>query len=539
MSSDSSAVAERVEGRACNVKEAAAVIQVPMAARDRTNGNGFLLATACATCGLISLDTNIVAVSLPSIARSLHAGFADVEWVVSAYMVSFASCLLPMGGIADRHGRKKLMMFGLLVFMLASLGCGLAPSVGVLNVARAVKGVGASMLLTAALAVIANAFPAPAERARAWAIWGMAMGITTTIAPLVGGVVTQWIGWRWIFLLNLPVCAVLMICAVRAVPESRNPHALRTDFAGSLLFGIGLAFGIWALIGAQDAGWGSLQTASRFSICALLIGAFVWLERRLAHAVIDLSLFSKARFVAAVLGMFGYAACAQVMMTFLPLYLQNAFEWAPTRAAVAMLPFAVSMVVGPFLGARLGRHLTGATSTLSVGLGLVGIGNLLTAAFAPSADYFWVAFGMIVTGLGAGVLNGDTQKAIMACVPSHRTGMASGISTTTRFTAIVTSIGVLGAVLVSRTRVSIDAAMHCNRFGGTCVDARFMSDLLAGDLSHALGRLAPELQRTLGPIAPVSFAHGFASALNVAGCFALAVAVAIWLLSGRGSSKPD
>jgi hypothetical protein len=162
---------------------------------------------------------------------------------------------------------------------------------------------------------------------------------------------------------------------------------------------------------------------------------------------------------------------------------------------------------------------------------------LLTAAFAPSAQYLWVAVAMIVTGLGAGVLNGDTQKAIMACVPSHRTGMASGISTTTRFTAIVTSIGVLGAVLASGTRTSIDAAMHCNRSGDTCVDARFMSDLLAGDLSHALGRLAPALQQTLRPIAPVSFAQGFAAALNVAGCFALAIAVAIWLLAGRGPSR--
>ena len=533
MSIGSDLVQETIEEQAHNP---AAVATAPATVHAVTPAfrKGFMLATACATCGLISLDTNIVAVSLPSIARSLHAGFADLEWVVSAYMVSFASCLLPMGGIADRYGRKKLMMLGLCLFSLASLGCGLAPSVAVLNISRAVKGIGASMLLTAALAVIANAFPGPLERARAWAIWGMAMGITTTVAPLVGGVITQWAGWRF----NLPVCAVLMMCTARAVPESRNPHALRTDFVGSVLFGTGLAFGIWALIGAQDAGWESAATVLRFAMCVLLIGAFVKVERRLAHAVIDLSLFMKARFVAAVLGMFGYAACAQVMMTFLPLYLQNAFQWAPTRAAFGMLPFAVSMIVGPFLGAWLGRQLTGPTSTLSLGLGLVGVGNLLTAAVAPSAQYPCVALAMIVTGLGAGVLNGDTQKAIMACVPPNRTGMASGISTTTRFTAIVTSVGVLGAVLAARTRVSIDSAMHCREPGGACVDARFMSDLLAGDLSHALVRLAPDLQRTLAPIAPAGFASGFASALTVAGLLALAIAIAIRLLGGRHTSVP-
>jgi MFS family permease len=421
------------------------------------------------------------------------------------------------------------------VFAIASLGCGLAPDVAFLNVSRAVKGVGASMLLTSALAVIATAFPGPRERARAWAIWGMTMGIATTVAPLVGGVITQWVGWRWIFLLNLPICAVLVICARRVVVESRNPHALRIDFAGSLLFGVGLALGIWALIGAQDAGWHGAATLSRFAACVLLMICFVVVEKRAAHAVIDVSLFAQPRFVAAVLGMFGYAACAQVMMTFLPLYLQNAFEWTPVHAGIGMLPFALSMIVGPYLGARIGRRVAGATSTLSVGLCLVGVGNLLTAAFAPSGEYEWVALGMIVTGLGAGVLNGDTQKAIMACVPSHRSGMASGISTTTRFTAIVTSVGVLGAVLASRTRAAIDAATACDGHGGACVNARFMSDLLAGDVGHALTQLAPDLQRTLTPIAPAGFASGFASALSVAAVIALAIAAAIWLLAGRRS----
>ncbi|MEC5409183.1 MFS transporter [Paraburkholderia sp. MPAMCS5] len=492
-----------------------------------------LLATASATCALIALDTNIVAVSLPSIARSFHAGFADVEWVVSAYMVSFASCLLPMGGLADRYGRRKMLLLGLLAFALSSLGCGLAPSIGFLNIWRAAKGVGAAMLLTAALAAIAHAFPGPRERARAWAVWGMTMGIATTVAPLVGGLITQWVGWRWVFLLNLPVCGVLVLSALRSVPDSRNPQAGPVDFAGSLSFGMGLASGIWALIGTQNVGWASPLTSLRFAACALLITLFIAIEKRRRHAVVDLSLFSQARFVAAVLGMFGYAACAQVMMTFLPLYLQNAFEWTPIRAGVGMLPFALSMIVGPYVGARIGRHVTASTSTLSIGLVLVGAGNLLTATLAQLNDYGWTALGMIVTGLGAGVLNGDTQKAIMACVPSHRTGMASGISTTTRFTAIVTSVGVLGAVLASRTQSAIDTAMSCGASGRTCVDARFMSDLLAGDIGHALSRLAPDVQRAMASIAPAGFATGFAAALSVAGCLALVVALVIWLLAGR------
>ncbi|MEK6423400.1 MAG: MFS transporter [Burkholderia gladioli] len=493
---------------------------------------GFLLATASATCALITLDTNIVAVSLPSIARAFHAGFADAEWVVSAYMVSFASCLLPMGALADRYGRKRMMLLGLLAFAAASLACGLAPTVLFLNLARAAKGVGAAMLLTAALAVIANAFPQPQARARAWAIWGMTMGIAATVAPLVGGVISQWIGWRWIFLLNLPVCAVLLLCAWRAVAESRHAQAKRVDALGSALFGGGLASGIWALIGTQDDGWASPATLLRAAICVLLLAVFVQVERRRAHAMIDLALFAQPRFVAAVLGMAGYAACAQVMMTFLPLYLQNAFGWPAVRAGVGMLPFAVAMVAGPYLGAWLARRRAG-SPMLAAGLVLVGAGNLLTAAVASAAGYGWVALGMVVTGLGAGVLNGDTQKAIMACVPAERTGMASGISTTTRFAAIVTSIGVLGAVLAARTHAALGSALAAHPAALPALDAGFMSDLLAGDPAHAIAALPAAVRDAVAAAAPGGFASGFAAALAVAGCLAIAVAAAVWWLGAR------
>lgn len=415
------------------------------------------LAVASATCSLIVLDTNVVAVSLPSIARSFHASFADVEWVVSAYMTAFAACLLPAGGLADRFGRKRMLAAGLAIFFVASLGCGLAPSAGWLIAARAVKGGGAALLLTAALAVIANRFPEGRERTRAWAVWGMCMGVATAIAPLVGGAITQWIGWRWVFLLNLPACALLAAGARVAIDESRDPHAKRVDIVGSLLFGAALACGIAALIGAPSHGWLSPGTLGRFALGAALFAGFVAAERWQARPMIDLALFRAPRFVGAVLAMFGYAACAQVMMTFLPLYLQNAFGMSAIDAGLGMLPFAFAMIVGPSIGAALAARVSSGgvlAGGLAGGLALIGAGNLLTAALTASGDYRLVALGMFVTGCGAGIMNGDTQKAIMACVPPHRTGMASGISTTTRFSAIVTAVGVLGAVLAARARAA-------------------------------------------------------------------------------------
>ncbi|AET94675.1 major facilitator superfamily (plasmid) [Burkholderia sp. YI23] len=502
-------------------------------AMSSTASDRFVLLTASATCALITLDTNVVAVALPSIARDFHAGFAEVEWVVSAYMVAFAACLLPAGALADRIGRRKMLIAGLAVFFLASLGCGLAPSALALNIARAAKGVGAAMLLTSALAIIANTFHEGAARARAWAVWGTCMGVSTTIAPLVGGVITQWAGWRWIFLMNLPICALLAYCAWRGIRESRNPHAGALDLAGSALFAAALALGIWALIDAQADGWTDWRTEARLVACAALFAVFVRVQRSRAHAMIDLALFRQPRFVAAVLAMFGYAACAQVMMTFLPLYLQNAFGLPAVRAGIGMLPFAIAMVVGPYIGASLARRIP-PMALLTLGLAIIGAGNLLTALFAGMSSYALIAVGMIVTGLGAGVLNGDTQKAIMACVPAHRTGMASGISTTTRFTAIVTSVGVLGAVLASRTHAALD--LHASSLADpkAVLDASFLSRLLSGDLVHA-GAGSEAILR----IARASFASGFAASLAVAGVCALSVAAAVWLLARMASAREN
>ncbi|WP_027782715.1 MULTISPECIES: MFS transporter [Burkholderia] len=487
------------------------------------------LAVASATCSLIVLDTNVVAVSLPSIARGFHASFADIEWVVSAYMTAFAACLLPAGGLADRFGRKRMLFAGLALFFVASLGCGIATSAGWLIAARAVKGGGAALLLTAALAVIANRFPDGRERARVWAIWGMCMGIATAIAPLVGGAITQWIGWRWVFLLNLPVCVLLAAGARVAIDESNDPHAKRVDAAGSLLFGAALACAIAALIGAPSHGWLSAATLGRLALAAALLAAFIGAERWQARPMIDLALFRQPRFVGAVLAMFGYAACAQVMMTFLPLYLQNAFGMSAIDAGLGMLPFAFAMIAGPSLGAALAARVS-SSGVLAGGLGLIGAGNLATAALAASSDYRLVALGMFVTGCGAGVMNGDTQKAIMACVPPNRTGMASGISTTTRFSAIVTAVGVLGAVLAASTHARLVSLLSATPGLRAFADASFMSSLLAGDLAQALGRVPPSAAGALAQAAPVAFASGFAAALTVSGVLALGAAVVAYKL---------
>src|SRR3569833_811067 len=237
---------------------------------------------------MIMLDTYFVAVSLPSIARDLHGQFTDVEWVVSAYILPFAAFLMPAGALADLLGRRSMLLLGLSLFTAASLLCGLAPNLLVLNGARALQAVGAPLQLTAALAIIGLGFEVY-ERARVYAIWGTVMGIAPSLGPVLGGIITSWLGWRWAFYINLPIGVVLISLVVWSVDESRDPQAGRLDVRGILLFGTGLSSIVWALIDANAVGWGNGSTILKLAIGVILLIALVFAERSHPRPMIDLS----------------------------------------------------------------------------------------------------------------------------------------------------------------------------------------------------------------------------------------------------------
>ncbi|MFJ4433157.1 MFS transporter [Pseudomonas sp. NPDC089395] len=492
----------------------------------------FTLLTASLVCALIILDTNIVAVSLPSIARDLSGSFADIEWVVSAYLLAFAACLLPAGSLADRFGRQRMLLIGLAVFGAASLACGAAPSLLFLDLARAAKGIGAALLLTAALAAIGHRFHEPQERMRAWAFWGACMGATITFAPLLGGLIASTLGWRWIFYINLPLVALLALMVLRSIEESRDSAAARLDPMGSLTFAGSLGCLIWAMIDANQVGWTSVDTIGRLLVSAFLFGLFIMIESSQARPMIDLKLMRSPRFIGALLGMFAYAACAQVMMTLLPLYLQSGLQLSALAAGAGMLPFAVAMLLTPRLGMRLASQWSPA-QVFALGLVLVGMGNLLCAWAVGHGGYLTFALASLVLGAGAGLLNGDTQKNIMACVPRERTGMASGLSTTTRFGAIVIAIGVLGGVLAARSAQLLREAMARLAPEQLGKVSAMATRIAAGDLPAALAMLDPSLRDTVAPLARQAFAGGFEAVLLTAGCVALAFAVVVGVLLGR------
>ncbi|WP_216850947.1 MFS transporter [Acidisphaera sp. L21] len=485
----------------------------PKPAKWVTGRRARVLLCASGVSFMIMLDSNIVAVSLPAIARDLNAVFADIEWVVSAYVLTFAALLMPSGALADRFGRRRLLTIGISVFTLASLLCGLAPTAIILNMARALQGVGAAIQLSAALAVLGHEFRGP-ERAKAFAFWGTVIGIAVGVGPLVGGLITSAFGWRWAFLVNVPFGAALIWLTITAVEESKDPEARRLDLAGILLFGSGLFCLVWALIGANASGWTGQSTLLKLASSLVLLALFVAAELMQQRPMVDFALFRKRTFLGSSVAMLGFAASAQVMMTYLPLYLQTVFGLSPAAAGLGMLPFALPLFFFPRIGAALADRISG-RALLALGLAIVALGNFgMAIVVAAQLPYAVVAIGMLVTGCGAGLLNGETAKVSMSVIPPERSGMASGIGGTLRFVGLVTGITGLGAVLTGETERYFARAADGSLLGTA---HQTVSRIVAGDIAGVAAQTPEALREAVTELARSSFASGFSIVLLVAG----------------------
>jgi EmrB/QacA subfamily drug resistance transporter len=484
-----------------------------------------VLLAASIGCAMTVFDTNVVGIVLPTIASDLGARFADIEWVISSYVLCFASLLLPAGAIADRFGRRRVFLGGIAFFGLSSLLCGLAGSAATLCAARALQGIGAAFLLAPALAIIGHAFHSDAERNRAWSFWGGMMGLTMALSPIIGGVIAFALGWRWAFFINAPICALLGLAVFRSIEESRDEKAGAPDPAGLLLFATSM-FGLtMGLINGQDRGWASVSALAGFGIGICAIVAFVAVERVQPRPMLDLSLFRLPRFVGAVLAMFAYAGCAQVMASLLPQFLQNGIDQTPLQAGFAMLPFASAMLIFPYVGRWLGRVIA-SDQLLVLGLCVVAVGNAVTSLGAHLGTAVLVAAGMLVLGAGGGLLNGETQKAIMSAIPRERAGMASGISTTSRFSGILLGFALLSGVLSTVTHVSLARSARGPING-------FADAVAAGDLQSAVKGLTMPARELAIAEAHLAYSGGFSAALAAAALGAALAALGVHQLTRR------
>jgi EmrB/QacA subfamily drug resistance transporter len=481
---------------------------------------------------MLQLDANIVSVSLPAIAHSLHASFAGIEWVITAYMLSFASLLMPAGALADRFGRKRLLIIGLSTFTFASVLCGAAPSLPVLIAARALQGAGAAMQLSSALATLSHSFQGEA-RARAFAFWGSVVGIGIASGPVVGGLITQAFGWEWAFYVNLPIGIALIALIVSVIETSKDPGAVRLDLPGVACFAAALFLTTLALIEGNHRGWTDRWIVAEFLSAFALFGLFIFVERRQARPMLDLTYFRKPTYLGANLAQLSFSAGMLTMLTFIPIFLQNGLGNSSAVAGLMMLPMVIPLFIVPrIVAGRLAYRLSG-RALLAIGLFLVCLGLFWFAAMVRELSYSAMIGGMLLTGTGAGFLNGETTKVGMTVIPKERAGMASGVSGTVRFSGLVIGIATFGAVLYSGVADSVRRALP----DASASDAlRLAQDITAGQLAGAT--LPGHDAAAVHALAAASFASGYRWLFFAGGVFMLLSTLLTWRLVSAAETPP-
>jgi EmrB/QacA subfamily drug resistance transporter len=397
---------------------------------------------------MLLLDVTVVNVALPDIQRELHASLSSLQWVVDAYSLTLAAFLLTAGSLGDRLGRRRVFTIGFGIFTFASFLCGIASDPTLLNLARGLQGVGGAGMFATSLALIGQEFHGK-DRATAFGVWGAVVGGAVAVGPLVGGVVTESFGWEWIFFINVPIGIGAMILTERKIVNvfADNPEPI--DVPGLVSFSSALFLLIFGLIRGNPEGWGSGLIVGCLVGAALLLAAFVAIELRSEHPMLDLSLFRKPAFNGVSAVAFGLSAGMFAMFLYLTIYMQGVLDFSPLEAGLRFLPLTVlGFIVAPISGALSNRIPI--RVLLGTGLAVVGAGLLLMHGVSPDSKWTTLLVGFLVAGIGIGITNPGIGQAAIAVVPVEKSGMGSGINTTFRQVGIATGVAGLGAVFQSR-----------------------------------------------------------------------------------------
>ena len=311
---------------------------------DGRGSKWWTLLAVCLGTFMLLLDITIVNVALPDIQRALHSSFSDLQWVVDAYALTLAAFLLTAGSLADMFGRRLMYLIGLVIFTGASVLCGFATSTLMLQLSRGLQGVGGAIMFAVSLALLADAFRGR-DRGTAFGVWGAVTGLAVAIGPLLGGLLTSGLSWRWIFFVNAPIGVIAVVISVMKVSESRAPQASRPDWAGFVLFTAALAFLVYALIESNQRSFTDGLVLGCLAAAALLLVAFVLVERYIAHPMFDLSLFRLPTFTGGSVAAFGLSASIFAMLLYIVLYLQDILGYSPLGTGVRVMFLSGAILV--------------------------------------------------------------------------------------------------------------------------------------------------------------------------------------------------
>jgi EmrB/QacA subfamily drug resistance transporter len=417
------------------------------------------LAALCTLLFLTFLDNTIVSVGLASLQTSLHASVADLQWVIGAYALTFASIMLACGMIGDELGRKKVMLAGAGVFCAGSVLCALAPNAQVLIAGRAIMGLGAAASEPGTLSVLRHIYTDDRARARAIGVWAAVSGLALALGPVIGGTIVGAWNWRGIFWFNLAFGLAALIVAAIVVPESSDPTAARVDTAGTLLGAGALATLVFGIIDAETSSFGATVPVTLFCVAGVLAVTFIWWEHRARNPLLSPRLFRLPGFTVPNVVAFCTYFSTFAIFFFTALYLLEVIGDSGYRIALVFAPMTVLMILSSVAaGYWTGR--TGPRWPIAIGAALFGVGLLLAAPLISThPNNLLLGLALALAGIGIGITVVPVTSAVLNAVPPDRSGMAASAANTSREVGAVTGVAVLGAIVFSQINTSLTARL--------------------------------------------------------------------------------
>ncbi|MGW8375238.1 MFS transporter [Streptomyces sp. ODS28] len=490
------------------------------------------LGVLCLALLVVTLDNTILNVVLPTLTRQMDATSSQLQWVVDAYVLVFAGLLLVAGSLADRLGRKRTFLTGLLVFLAGSAWAAFAGSVGMLIAARAFMGIGAALINPSTLSIVTTLFTDHRERQRAFGIWAATSGVGIALGPIAGGLLLAHFWWGSVFLINVPVIAVALVCAVPLVPDSRDPAAGRPDLVGSALSIAGLSLTLWAVIEAPNDGWTSdLVLLTGLGGLAVLAAFVVW-ELRTPHPMLKLRFFRDRGFSA------GIGTLAFVMLSgsgalfILTQYLQFHLGYSALECGVRVLPAAAAIVVVAPAVAPLAR-VVGRKWLLVTGLSVVGAGLFQLSRITVDTSYLSELPYMTLLGVGMGLVLPAATASIMESLPRAHTGVGSATNSTFMQMGTALGVAVLGSLLSTRYRDQLAPVLSGHRV------PEAVRETVLGSLggAHAVAERIGAPARPLLALAESAFVDGLSLALRTGALVVLAAALLVWLVAPSAAAR--
>jgi EmrB/QacA subfamily drug resistance transporter len=445
---------------------------------------GATIVVACLAVMMLMLDISVVNTALSDIASSLDTSLTGLQWVIDAYTLPLAATVLTAGALADRHGRRRLFIGGLSLFVLASAACASAGSIEALVASRAVQGLGAAVMFATALALIAQVSPTPELRNKALAAFGASIGVAFAIGPFVGGGLTELFGWRAIFWINVPIGLACLYIAWSRVQEGRDEHAREVDWPGQVALIGGMFLLVFGLLRGNEEGWGSAEIVGALAGAAILLTVFIVIQARSRTPMLPLHLLRRARFAAPQVAVVGISASFFALFLYMTLYMQGVLGLSPIETGLAYLPATGLMFVVSGAAAQLMGRISAARLT-ETGLLLVGIGLALIPLLAH-VDSKWTVLlaPTLIASLGTGLFNPAASELALRALPENQSGLASGSNDLFRQTGVAIGIAVLGTLVPASSALGGDPAAYVDGFHNAAIVASGIA--LAGAIGAAL-----------------------------------------------------